>query len=225
MTASSIEWGDENDREARVVPKLQKFLLHLAARQCIECGKRFVHQQDVGFHGHGPGDGHALFHAARQHVRIGVFEAIELHFVNVLGGELLGFVLGLALAAIRQGERDVAHHRFPRQQLVELLEDHATVGPRVPDDVPFQAHLPFDGMQVSRNALQERGFAAARGSQDDEAVGRVGLEAHPVGRGNQVLLGLVLERDTVDVENRLDRRNGGSGSRRFCRQCAVRRHC
>ena len=63
-------------------------------------------------------------------------------------------------------------------------------------------------LQVAGNALQQGRLAAARRSQKDEAVGGVDLEPDPVGRGDQVFLGLVLEGDAVDIEDRVD---GGRG--------------
>src|SRR6059058_4519701 len=75
--------GDEEHREARLVPETEQLVLHLPPRQRVERGERLVHEKDVRFHRHAAGDGDALLHAARQGVRIAVGELPQLDLLDV----------------------------------------------------------------------------------------------------------------------------------------------
>ena len=86
--------GDEEHREVGVLPELEELLLHLAPGQRVERRERLVHQQDVRLHRHAPRDGHALLHAAGEHVRVGVLEPVELHLADVLPRDVVGFLAG-----------------------------------------------------------------------------------------------------------------------------------
>jgi hypothetical protein len=66
--------GDKKHRELRVLPELQQFLLHLAPGQRVERGERLVHEQDIGLHGHGACNGHALLQTAGQCMWVGIPE-------------------------------------------------------------------------------------------------------------------------------------------------------
>ena len=208
--------GDEEHRETGVLPELQELLLHLAPGQRVERRERLVHQQDVRLHRHAAGDGHPLLHAAGEHVRIGVLEPVELHLADVLPRDVVGLLAGRAPPPVDQREGDVLLHRLPGQELIELLEHHDPIGARVRDRVPLEPHLALHRMEVARDPLEQGRLAAPRRAEQDEAIGGVDLEPDPVGRGDQVLLGLVLEGDAVDIEYR----GGGRGGTRFRRGAA-----
>jgi len=60
----------------------------MTSRVCVEGAERLVHQDDGRRVGEGPGDGHALPHAARQ--LVGELSSVlgEPHHPNVPGDEL-----------------------------------------------------------------------------------------------------------------------------------------
>ena len=88
--------GDEQHGELRFVPQRHQLVLHAHARQRIERGERFVHQQDVGLHRHAARDRDALLHAAGERVRIAMREFGEVDLLDVVHGALVG---GLCVAA------------------------------------------------------------------------------------------------------------------------------
>ncbi len=214
--------GDKQDRKFRVVPKLEQFFLHLTPRQRVKGRERLVHKQNVGFHRHATRNRDALFHAARQHVRVGILEPFQFNFGDVLHRDIVGLLFGGAFAAIQEREGDVLFDRLPRQELVEFLKHHDPVGARFANFPPLQFHRAFDGLHITGHAFQQRGFTAAGRSQQDKPVGFENLKIHPVGGGDKMFFGLVLKRDSRDVENRLDSGNGGGMPRRSSR-CIVHR--
>src|SRR5882672_4091487 len=58
--------GDEDHGAPGALPDIEQERLHLVAGLDVEGGEGLVHQQDVGAHAEGAGDGHPLLHAARQ---------------------------------------------------------------------------------------------------------------------------------------------------------------
>ncbi len=48
----------------------------------VECGERFIHAEEFGAAGEGAGDADALFHAAGEFFRIGIFVAFEADDVD-----------------------------------------------------------------------------------------------------------------------------------------------
>ena len=193
--------GDEDHGEADLVPQRDQLLLHLAPGQRIERGERLVHQQHRRLHGQRAGDGDALLHAARQHVRIGVLEGAEID----LGDHLSGLLArgGARHAAVdQQREHDVAEHRLPRQQLVEFLEHHHAVGARPLDRLAVEPDRARHRRQKAGDRLEQRRFAAARRAEQHVAVAAMDLERYLPGRGDQMVLRLVLQRDLVGDEQR-----------------------
>ncbi len=65
---------DKDHGELGAGPKLQQFLLQPFARHGIERPERLVHKDDLRIVGEHTRDGHALAHAARKLVRIGIRE-------------------------------------------------------------------------------------------------------------------------------------------------------
>ena len=56
-------------RALRVGDDLHQLVLQLGAGQCVECAKRFVQQQHLGFHAQRTGNADALFHTAGNFTR------------------------------------------------------------------------------------------------------------------------------------------------------------
>ena len=116
---------DVNDGLAGLAPHLGEQPLHVVAGEGVERGERLVHQQHGRIVGERARDGDALLHAARQMVRIGLDELVELHQPQLLARDLFAFGLGDAFHL--QPERDVAERGAPRKQLREILEYDAAV--------------------------------------------------------------------------------------------------
>ena len=91
-------------------------------------------------------------------------------------------------AARHQREHHVLGDRLPRQQLVEFLEHHHPVGTGPRHDLALQPDLALDRAHVAADRLQQRGLAAARRPEQDEAVGAEDLEIDAIRRGDEVVL-------------------------------------
>ena len=192
---------DEDHGEADVFPQPDQFFLHLAAGERIERGERLVHQQHGRLHRERARDGDALLHAAGQHVRIDVREFREIH----LGDQRARMIFRLLArhAAIDQErEHHVAEHRLPRQQLVEFLEHHHAVGTGPVDHLTVEPDGSLDRLHESADGLQQRRLAATGRAEQHKALAGKDLEIHPVGRGDQMLGGLVLQRNAVHAQHR-----------------------
>ena len=114
-------------------------------------------------------------------------------------------ILGLLArhAAIdQQREHHVAEHRLPRQQLVEFLEHHHAVGTGPLDHLPVELDGSLDRLHEAADGLQERRLAATGGAEQHKALAGENLEIHAIGRGDEMLGGLVLQRDAVRAQHR-----------------------
>ena len=204
---------DEQHRESGVVPELQQLILHFAARERVERRKRLVHQENVGLHRHAAGNGNALLHAAGKRVRKAVRELGEVDLVDVFERLVLG-CSPLELAARGQREHHVLLHRLPRQELIELLEDHHPVGPGPGHLLALEPDLSLDRGHIAADGLEQRRLAAARRPEKYEAVRSQHLKVHAIGGRDQMVLGLVLQSHTLHVEQ---------GSLGLHRACLLRR--
>ncbi len=193
--------GDEQHREARLVPQKQQLVLHLAAGQSIERRERLVHQEDGGLHCHAAGDGDAGLHAARKHVRIDVGEATEPDLVDVVERLLLRFP-GSEPRAGAQRKHDVLLDGFPSQQLVEFLEHHHPVRPRPHDLAAVQRDAPLGRPDVAADRLEQGRLAATGRPEHDIAVGTKHREIDAIGGGDEGVGRLVLQGHAVDLQKR-----------------------
>ena len=193
--------GDEQQREAHLVPQRQQLLLHAPACERVERGEGLVHQQHARLHRERTRDRHALLHAARELVRMHVGEFREAHLVEVVQ-RALGRLLAAQRARGQQREHDVLLDGLPRRQLVELLEHHDAVGPGPQHALAGQPDLALDRRDEARDRFQQGRLAAARGAEQHEAVGLVHVETHAVGGAHHALGRAVLEADAVDLQQR-----------------------
>ena len=69
--------GDGQRRETRILPQLQELGLHGEACQRVELAERLVEDKEPWLVDEGAGERHALSHAARELMRIGVSESGE----------------------------------------------------------------------------------------------------------------------------------------------------
>ena len=168
--------GDEEHGEAGVVPEPQQLVLHLAAGERVERGEGLVHQQDVRLHGHAAGDGDALLHAARKRVGIGCRRTWSGRPCRCSGRPARRPARWTRRCSAR-AKRTFCSHRLPGEELVELLEDHHPVRAGLGDRVPSQADAPLDRSQIAAHRLEQGGFPAARGAEQDETVRRETLKS------------------------------------------------
>ena len=87
--------------------------------------------------------------------------------------------------------------------MIELLKHHHAIGAGLLDDLVVEPDLALGRRHVAADRLQQCRFAAARWSEHDVAIGLVDLEVDPIGRGDEMILGLVLQRHAADFEQRL----------------------
>ncbi len=222
--------GDEDQREAELLPQRQQLFLHAAARERIQRGEGLVHQQHARLHRKGAGDGHALLHAARELVRMHVGELREAHLVEVERRALGG--LGAARAARgEQREHHVLAHRLPGRQLVELLEDDHAVRAGLRHRLPVQQDAPFAGRDEARDGLEQRGLAAARGAEQHQPLALMHVEAHAVRGAHGTLRRAVVDAHALHAQQwrrgggeRVHGAGHGSGHRRE-RTCGRRWRC
>ncbi len=89
--------GDEHDGDVDLAPDFQEMRLHVAARLRIERAERLVHQENARLIGERPHNRHALLHAARELVWIGIGKLLEAHELQPLQRLLLGLVAAAAV--------------------------------------------------------------------------------------------------------------------------------
>src|SRR5262249_16851467 len=132
-----------------------------------------------------------LLHAARQMVRIGVRELLELDEPQLCERDRLAF--GLAHAFHLEAEGDVAEGRAPGKELREILEHdaavHAIAAHALSPDADFAARWDKE----ARDDVEQCRLAAARRPDQAEELGLLDVEAHAVDRGYAPRRGVVDE--------------------------------
>ena len=146
--------GDEDDAGA-AFNGADDALLQFVAQAGVQRGEGFVHQEQVGFGDERAGEGDALLHAAGEFVRV----FARVFAVQPEVGEQLA---DARVAGIGRDQADVFVGAQPRQEARFLVEVGEAA--RAVFDAPF---LRFG---ESGDGAQERGFAAAGGTGEGEAV-------------------------------------------------------
>ncbi len=130
--------GDKQNRCAAVAPDIEQEILHLGPCLHVERRERFVHQQDLGPHRQGAGDGHALAHAAGQLIgplvdRLGQADPRQHLARRAPAG------LG-AVAADREAEARILPYGEPGKQR-GFLENQAALGRGIGDAISKRPDL------------------------------------------------------------------------------------
>ncbi len=180
--------GDEDDGNVDLAPELQQVRLHQCAGLGIERRERLVHQQDAGPVRQRARDRHALLHAARELVGVGVGEAGQTHDLDPLAR--LGFGRGRALPAHLEPEHHVLEHGAPGEQGV-ALEHHAAVRARAVHRLAVEQHLARAGLVEPGQDPHQRGLAAARRADHAQQLAAVGAQPDPLERRDRA--GVALE--------------------------------
>ena len=147
--------GDEYKARSGRVTKPVQLVLQLRLGHGIECGKRFVHEQNGGAQSQRARDLHALLHAAGKLPRIVVAVPVQADEPQRLVHPLVDFApRQLAF----QSEGDVAGHRPPLQQSVRIvLKDDDDVRWRAVDQPPVYIYRAARaGCQSAEHAQQRR---------------------------------------------------------------------
>ena len=155
--------GNKEHGLSVALPDVGQQLLHDLPRLRIQGTEGLIHEQHLGIAGQRPSDRGPLLHATREHLRICVREAVELHQVDQLIR---------CLSTVRRGhlldlrsELDVAPHRQPGIERIGL-EDHAAVGARFKGGLPVDEDLTLGGGDETRDNHQQCRLAVARGPDD-----------------------------------------------------------
>src|SRR5262249_22089421 len=140
----------------------------------VERAKRFIHQNDRRIVDQRPDQGGTLAHAARELVRIMVFEAAEADGAD----QHLGARAGLRVQSALHGKRKqhVRQRGPPRQQMSVLRQITDAAGEArlqrlgIVDrsTLRLEAHLAAACHIDLRDDVEERGLAGARGTDDGE---------------------------------------------------------
>ena len=115
--------GDQHHRDAFPCPDALQFALQAAARECVQCAKRLVEQQHAGAVNQPSCDRHALRHAPRKLMRIGMLETAQTDQFDVLGDRPP--LLRRIKARVAQRHADVLLDIQPGKQPMLLEHDAA----------------------------------------------------------------------------------------------------
>ena len=154
--------GDQDRGRAAFARQRQKGLAQFRRRHLVEMPERFVRQQDVRLHRESARDCHALAHAARQFVRIGIGELPEAKTLEPGEGALALLVFGQADQLERQ--LGVVQRRAPGQQAILLEHGRDPAAKMV--EVGMRAFVADMDRAFARriqpdHQVEERGFSAA----------------------------------------------------------------
>ena len=171
---------DAADRHAAFAPEVEKVGAQRFGGEHVERGERLVHQQQLGIDHQRAREADALAHAARQLLRVGVFEPVEADQVD--GGQRPLAALLRRHALRFQPQLDVLLDREPGEQR-EALEHHGkSVGgafDRLAVDCRLRRSL---GRHQPRDDAQKRGLARAGAAQQRDNLvvvhGQVDIVEH-----------------------------------------------
>ncbi|MNP41010.1 hypothetical protein D3C76_1346860 [compost metagenome] len=134
-------------------------------------------------------------------MRIGIGEGGQADFFQVVQGAFFSLP-ALERARGQQREHHVVLDGFPWRQLVELLEHHDAIRARAMHGLALQSDLPFPGLDETGHRLEQGRLAAARGPEQDKAVGLVHFETDLVGGPHHALRSAVLQAYVIHLQQR-----------------------
>src|SRR5262245_19198113 len=140
-------------------------------------------------------------------VRIRLRELLELDEAQLLEGDLLA--LGLADALHLEPEGDVAKRGAPGKELRKILEHDAAVGALAADGLTADPDFAAGRLKESCDDIEQRGLAAARGTNEAEELRLLHVEADAIDTGHTPGRRVVDEGDIADFNVR-HRRSGST---------------
>ena len=190
--------GDEDDGLTMLAPDSLDVTVQLFACQGVERAEGFIHQEDAGVWRQGPSQGHALFHAAREFMNIGMHELLEAdEFKKILG--LLPAFRRTQPVAEFQAEEDVAQDRQPRKQR-RFLKHHEAVRAGPDNGLSVGLNQTAIGSLQSGNDIEQRRFTAAAGADETDELSFSDAERHIVKRMDRQRTGPKPFRDMFENE-------------------------
>src|SRR5262249_16692195 len=145
-------------------------------------------------------DSDPLLHPAREVMRIGLGEFLELDQLELLERNLLA--LAPADSLHFQAEGDVAERGAPREQLGKVLEHHAAVETMAGHRLAADADLAGAGSEEAGDDVEQRRLAAARRPDDADELGGLDRETHPRDAGHAAARRVVGEAHVADLDMR-----------------------
>src|SRR6266566_3640510 len=133
-------------------------------------------------------------------MRIGLRELLELDQAQLLERDLLA--LGLADALHLEPEGHVAKRGAPGKELREILEHDAAIGALAADGLTADPDFSACRREKSRDDVEQRGLATARGTQQAEELRLLYAEADVVDAGHPPGRCVVDKRDVADFDVR-----------------------
>ena len=118
------------------------------------------------------GDRDALLHAARQRVRIGVGELGEVDLVDVVHGLRLGGLAAHLAATAASANITFCFTVFQGRSWSNSWNTNMRSGPGPADRRALEPHVALGRRHVAADGLEQRRLAAARRTEQHEAVGR-----------------------------------------------------
>src|SRR5438270_9782677 len=155
--------GHEDDRRRARRPQREQFVLHECPRLHIERGKGLVHQEDPRVVDQALRQADPFAHAARELVRVAIFEAGQADARDPLLCLLAGVPIGDAVIARAGG--DVPQHRLPGENGVALDDVAGALGDTA-NRFARDQDLTSAGSLEPGDQGQRRGLAAPRWTDD-----------------------------------------------------------
>jgi len=158
--------GDEENGLPGLAQKLLEVSVEPLAGECVQGAEGLVAQEHAGVEGEGPGQSHALLHAARELVDQGALEPAEVD----LGEELPDHRVEVVPShpPLPEAEGDVVEDVEPGEE-GRLLEDHDPIGAGADDPGAVQGDLARAGGDEPRDQVEKGRLATAgRANQGDE---------------------------------------------------------
>ena len=162
----------------------------------VQVGQGLIHQQHLGIDRVGAGDGDALLHAAGELFGVGLGEALQIHHLQILVGQLLGLLLALTLEL--EPKLDVLLHGEPGKQGV-LLEHDATVGAGTCNLCAIYQNLALGRGLQSADNIEQGGLTAAGRADNTDKLIFMNIHIHAVEGHHLTVAAVKLLDDVVDM--------------------------
>ena len=173
--------GDKDHGFLFLLPDTYDLDLHQITRLGVQMAEGFVHDQQIGAGGIGPGYGHTLLHAAGKLARIIIFKARHIHKFDASTAYCFG--LGFSHPLDDRPHAHVFQHGVPGNtgRLLKYVGNIVTLGI---DLFSHQGDFSLAVFVNSADHIGQRRFAAARGADDDQEFVLVHMEVHIVQYGH-----------------------------------------
>jgi hypothetical protein len=167
--------SDEDDGLSGLAPNALKLVVKQVAGLRIESGEWFIHQQNVGLHGQGASQRHALLHATRKLMRMVFLELSETNEIQVVAG--LRAPLFPVYAFLPQAKFNVLPGCEPRKES-QFLEQEYAVGAGFFHFAAIKPDFSSRGVIEPSDEMKQCGLAAPGRSDDAQEFSRENFETN-----------------------------------------------